>query len=319
MAKVIDWLKQKRKLLFSLEITPPDRGKGMDDILSSIDPLMHFEPQFINVTYHQPHMVYEEKEGVITRRPRRKKPGTVGICSAIKNRFKVEPVPHLICGSFNRYETEDTLIDLHFLGIQNILALRGDPPPGQPRYIPEKEGHQYAGQLVEQIAQLNRGRYIDELEDPFPTSFCIGVAGYPEKHFEAPNLEKDLQYLKAKVDAGAEYVITQMFYEFRLYREFVEKARSIGIQVPILPGLKPLVSRKQIQTIPSSFHVSIPARLVTAIEEARTREQAFAAGIRHMARLVEELIAYGVPGIHVFTMGQGHSARALLETVFARG
>ncbi len=316
MAKVIDWLRENRRLLFSLEITPPDRGKSMDDILSSIDPLMHFVPQFINVTYHQPHMVYEEKDGVITRRPRRKKPGTVGICTAIKNRFKVEPVPHLICGSFNRFETEDTLIDLHFLGIKNILALRGDPPPGQARFIPEKDGNQYANQLVEQIAQLNKGRYIDELEDPFPTNFCIGVAGYTEKHFESHNLEKDLQYLKAKVDAGAEYVITQMFYEFHLYKEFVEKAKAIGIQAPIIPGLKPLVNRKQIQTIPSSFHVSIPAKLVSAIEDARTKEQAFASGIRYMARLVEELIAYGVPGIHVFTMGQGHAAKALLEAVF---
>jgi len=317
MAKVIDWLNQNNKLLFSLEITPPDRGKNMDDILSGIEPLMHFDPQFINVTYHQPHMVYEEKDGVISRRPRRKKPGTVGICSAIKNRFQVEPVPHLICGSFNRYETEDTLIDLHFLGIKNILALRGDPPPGQARYIAEKEGHQYAGQLVEQIAQLNRGQYIDELEDPFPTSFCIGVAGYPEKHFESPNLDKDLFYLKSKVDMGAEYIITQMFYEFRLYREFVEKARAIGIQVPIIPGLKPLVSKKQVLTIPSSFHVNIPSELVGLIEDARTREQAFAGGVRYMARLVEELLEFGVPGIHVFTMGQGHATRALLETVFA--
>lgn len=317
MTKVIDWLKQNRKLMFSLEITPPDRGKNMDDILSGIDPLMRFEPQFINVTYHQPHMVYDEKDGVITRRPRRKKPGTVGICSAIKNRFRVEPVPHLICGSFSRYETEDTLIDLHFLGIKNILALRGDPPPGQARYIPEKDGHQFACQLVEQIAQLNRGKYIDELEDPFPTSFCIGVAGYPEKHFESPNLDKDLLFLKKKVDAGAEYIITQMFYDFRIYKEFVEKARAIGIQVPIIPGLKPLVSRKQIQSIPSAFHVNIPGELVGLIEEARTREQAFAGGVRFMARLVEKLLEYGVPGIHVFTMGQGRAPQALLEAVFA--
>ncbi|HOW45165.1 MAG TPA: methylenetetrahydrofolate reductase [Candidatus Aminicenantes bacterium] len=317
MAKVIDWLKENRRLLFSLEITPPDRGRSMDDILSGIDPLMRFEPQFINVTYHQPHMVYEEKDGVITRRPRRKKPGTVGICSAIKNRFRVEPVPHLICGSFSRFETEDTLIDLHFLGIQNILALRGDPPPGQARFIPEKDGHEYAGQLVEQIARLNRGQYIDELEDPFPTRFCIGVAGYPEKHFESPNLEKDLQFLKAKVDAGADYVITQMFFDFRLYKEFVEKARAIGIQVPIIPGLKPLVNRRQIQTVPSAFHVNIPAELVALIEEARTKEQAFAGGIRYMAQLVERLLEFGVPGIHIFTMGQGHATRSLLDAVFS--
>ncbi|MBU4267546.1 MAG: methylenetetrahydrofolate reductase [Acidobacteria bacterium] len=317
MAKVIDWLKQNDKLMFSLEITPPDRGKSVDDILSSIETMMPFDPQFINVTYHQPHVVYEEKAGVISRRPRRKKPGTVGICSAIRNRFRVEPVPHLICGGFDHFETEDALIDLNFLGIENILALRGDPPPGQPRYIPEKNGHQYAWQLVEQIAQLNRGQYIDELEDPFPTNFCIGVAAYPEKHFESPNLEKDLFYLKKKVDMGAEYIITQMFYDFRQYRTFVEKARAIGIQVPIIPGLKPLVSKKQITTIPSSFHVNIPAELVASIEEARSREQEFANGVRFLARLAEQLIDYGVPGIHVFSMGQGRAAKAFLETVFA--
>ncbi|MFH2107218.1 MAG: methylenetetrahydrofolate reductase [Chrysiogenia bacterium] len=317
MAKVIDWLKQNNKLMFSLEITPPDRGKSVDDILSSIETMMPFDPQFINVTYHQPHVVYEEKDGVISRRPRRKKPGTVGICSAIRNRFRVEPVPHLICGGFDRFETEDALIDLNFLGIENILALRGDPPPGQLRYISEKNGHQYAWQLVEQIAQLNRGRYIDELEDPFPTNFCIGVAAYPEKHFESPNLEKDLYYLKKKVDMGGEYIITQMFYDFRQYKAFVEQARAIGILVPIIPGIKPLVSKKQITTIPSSFHVNIPAELVASIEAARTREQEFANGVRFLARLAEQLIDYGVPGIHVFSMGQGRAAKALLETVFA--
>lgn len=317
MAKVIDWLQQNRKLLFSLEITPPDRGKSVDDIFFGLEALMPFEPQFINVTYHQPHTVYEEKDGVISRRPRRKKPGTVGICSAIKNRFQVEPVPHLICGSFNRYETEDTLIDLHFLGIKNILALRGDPPPGQPRYIPEKDGHLFSCQLVEQIASMNKGKYIDDLEDPFQTNFCIGVAAYPEKHFESPNLEKDLFYLKNKVDMGAEYIITQMFFRFEQYRDFVDKARAIGITVPIIPGLKPLVSKKQILTVPSAFHVSIPAELVGLIEDARTKEQAFANGVRYMAQLVEKLIDYGVPGIHVFTMGQGRAAKALLETVFS--
>ncbi|MCX6556721.1 MAG: methylenetetrahydrofolate reductase [Candidatus Aminicenantes bacterium] len=317
MAKVIDSLQSKdHKLLFSLEITPPDRGKSVDDVFSGLEALMPFEPQFINVTYHQPHTVYEEKDGIITRRPRRKKPGTVGICSAIKNRFQVEPVPHLICGSFNRYETEDTLIDLHFLGIENILSLRGDPPPGQPRYIPEKDGHHYACQLVEQIASMNKGKYIDELEDPVQTKFCIGVAAYPEKHFESPNLDKDLLYLKNKVEMGAEYIITQMFFSFEHYRNLVEKARALGITVPIIPGLKPLVNRKQILSIPSTFHVNIPADLVGLIEDARTKEQAFANGVRYMARLAEQLIDYGVPGIHVFTMGQGKAAKALLESIF---
>lgn len=316
MAKVTEWLNNNRKLMFSLEITPPDRGKGVDDILAVIKALMPYDPQFINVTYHQPHVVYEEKDGIITRRPRRKKPGTVGICSAIRNRFQVEPVPHLVCGSFSRYETEDTLIDLHFLGIENILALRGDPPPGQSRFIPEKDGHHHSCQLVEQIASMNKGRYIDELEDPFTTNFCIGVAAYPEKHFESPNLEKDLFYLKKKVDMGAEYIITQMFYDFQIYKNFVEKARAIGITVPIIPGLKPLVSHKQLLNIPSAFHVNIPVGLVNLIEEARTPAQAFDKGVRFMAGLAEQLIAFGIPGLHVFTMGQGRSAQALLGLLF---
>jgi methylenetetrahydrofolate reductase (NADPH) len=318
MAKVIDWLKNNRKLLFSLEITPPDRGKSVNDIFSTIDAIMPFEPQFINVTYHQSHVVYEEKDGIICRRPRRKKPGTIGICSAIKNRYQVEPVPHLICGGFDRYETEDALIDLNFLGIENILALRGDPPAGQAGSIPQKEGHQYAWQLVEQIAAMNHGKYIDDLEDPVATNFCIGVAAYPEKHFESPNLENDLVNLKNKVAMGAEYIITQMFFDFQKYKNFVEKARGIGIKVPIIPGIKPLVSKKQILNIPKAFYVNIPAELVALIEEARTKEQAFANGVRYLARMTEQLIAYGVPGIHVFAMGQGHAARALLEIVFGQ-
>jgi methylenetetrahydrofolate reductase (NADPH) len=318
MAKVIDCLRNKQKLLFSLEITPPDRGKSVDDIFTTIDAIMPFDPQFINVTYHQAHVVYEEKDGVICRRPRRKKPGTIGICSAVKNRFRVEPVPHLICGGFDRYETEDALIDLHFLGIENILALRGDPPSGQHRDIPEKDGHHFASQLVEQIAAMNHGKYIDDLEYPVATDFCIGVAAYPEKHFEAPNMESDLASLKNKVAMGAEYIITQMFFDFQKYKVFVEKARAIGIEVPIIPGIKPLISKKQMLSIPSAFHVNIPAELVGLIEEARTREQAFANGIGYMARMTEQLIAYGVPGIHVFAMGQGRAARALLEIVFGK-
>jgi methylenetetrahydrofolate reductase (NADPH) len=316
MAKIIDWLNHNRKLLFSLEITPPDRGRSVDDIFTTIDALMPFAPQFINVTYHQSHVVYEEKDGIICRRPRRKKPGTIGICSAIKNRFQVDPVPHLICGGFDRYETEDALIDLNFLGIENILALRGDPPAGQPRDIQGKDGHHHAYQLVEQIAAMNRGQYIDDLEDPVPTNFCIGVAAYPEKHFESPNPENDLANLKNKVAMGAEYIITQMFFDFQKYKDFVEKARALGIEAPIIPGIKPLVSKRQILNIPSAFHVNIPAELVGLIEDARTKEQAFANGVRFLARMTEQLIAFGVPGIHVFAMGQGRAAKALLEIVF---
>ncbi len=301
--------------IFSLEITPPDRGRSVDDLFRVIEDLMHFNPSFINVTYHQPHVVYEEIGETIVRRPKRKKPGTVGISAAIKNHFGISTIPHLICGGFDRFETEDALIDLHFLGMKNILALRGDPAPGHTRFVPNKEGHRYADELVSQIAAMNRGEYLEELENPVPTDFCIGVAAYPEKHQESPNLEKDLFYLKQKVERGAEFIITQMFFQFDHYRNFVEQAREAGITVPIIPGIKPITKPGQIRQIPGRFFVTMPSELVHAVEDARTKADAFKGGIDYTVRLVEQLLEYGVLGIHIFTQDTSEDTRELLSGI----
>jgi len=314
--QVIEALNSAQKLLLSLEITPPDKGRSIGQLFHTLDDLVEFEPTFINVTYHQPHVVYEEKDGIIYRIPKRKKPGTVGICAAIANRYQIETVPHFICGGFDRFETEDALIDLHYLGITNIFAVRGDPPPGQKLFIPEREGHRYASELVKQIANMNQGIYLEDLEEAEPTNFCIGVAGYPEKHFEAPNFEKDLQHLKYKVEQGAHYIITQMFFDFQLFRNFVEQARAIGINVPIIPGIKPLSTVRQLETLPRDFHISIPRHIVDAMESARTPEEARKVGIKKTVELCKQLIEYDVPCIHVYTMGRGRATKEVLKGIF---
>lgn len=313
---IIEAIKNSDKPIISLEITPPNKGQSIGDIYRVVDDLLKFDPRFINVTYHQPHVVYEEKDGVIYRVPKRKKPGTVGICAAIMNRYKIETVPHFICGGFSKFETEDALIDLHYLGIQNIFAVRGDPPPGKKVFIPERDGHRYAYQLVHQIASMNRGIYLEELEHAQPTDFCIGVAGYPEKHYESPNFEKDLINLKRKVDQGAHYIITQMFFDFRYFENFVNKAREIGIDVPILPGIKPLSNLRQLTSLPRDFHVTIPEKLVESMEEARTPADVRKKGIDYTIRLCEQLLDFGVPGIHIYTMGKGTTTHELLQGLF---
>ncbi len=314
--QIIEAIRNSKKLFISLEITPPDKGKSIEDIYRVIDPLLEFEPAFINVTYHQPHVVYEERDGIIYRVPRRKKPGTVGICAAIMNRYKIETVPHFICGGFSKFETEDALIDLHYLGIQNIFAVRGDPPPGKKVFIPERDGHRYANELVRQITNMNRGIYLEDLENAQPTNFCIGVAGYPEKHYEAPNFEKDMFYLKQKVDEGAHYVISQMFFNFSVYEKFVKKAHQIGIKVPILPGIKPITNVRQLSSLPRDFHITLPSRLVESMENARTPAEARKKGIEFTVRLCKQLIDFGVPGIHIYTMGKGTATYELLKMLF---
>lgn len=313
--QVTEALKKSEKFVLSLEITPPNKGTSIDELYQTMDIMMPFHPQFVNVTYHQPQVVYEETDDVIYRVPKRKKPGTVGICAAISNRYNVETVPHFICGGFSKYETEDALIDLHYLGIENILALRGDMAVGERSFIPHRDGHRYASQLVHQIDKMNQGIYLEELEDPNPTNFCIGVAGYPEKHFEAPNLDRDLLNLKEKVDQGAHYIITQMFFDFAYFEEFVQKAREIGIDVPIIPGIKPLTTLNQLSSIPRFFHCSIPHDFVAAMEAGRTREQVRAAGIKKTAELCEKLLKFNVPGLHVYTMGRGTSTEHLLKKI----
>lgn len=313
---VVDAVNNAKELLLSLEITPPNKGTSIDELYYAMDTLMPFKPSFLNVTYHQPQVVYEEKEGVIYRIPKRKKPGTVGICASIANRYHIETVPHFICGGFSKFETEDALIDLHYLGIKNILALRGDPAAGEVQFVPHRDGHRYAGELVKQMANMNRGVYLEALEDAHPTNFCIGVAGYPEKHFESPNWEKDLLNLKHKVDQGAHYIITQMFFDFDLYKNFVERARETGIKVPIIPGIKPLSNLSQLSSIPRYFHVSIPSHIVNAMENARTAEEARKMGIKKIADLCRQLIDYKTPGIHIYTMGKGSATRDLLKLLF---
>jgi len=316
MVKFNDALRDAKSPLLSIEITPPDRGKSVDEIFKTVDNLMPYNPRFINVTFHQPHVAYEEIGDKIIRRPKRKKPGTVGISAAIQNRYSVDVIPHLICGGFSKYETEDALIDLHFLGIENILALRGDPAPGYVNFVPEPNGYKYASDLVTQIQKMNKGTYIDHLEHPVPTSFCIGVAGYPEKHCEAPNLERDLINLKRKVDNGADYIITQMFFSFDQYKLFVKEARKIGIKVPIIPGIKPITSKRQVMQIPGLFHVNLPDELVNGILDAKTKAEAFNNGVKFTVKFLEQLLDFNAPGIHIFTMDSGNSAKQVLESVF---
>jgi len=314
--QVIDAINNSESLFVSLEITPPNKGQSIEDLFSVIDSLAEFNPAFISVTYHQPQVVYEERNGVIFRIPKRKKPGTVGICASLTNRYKIDTVPHFILGGFSKFETEDALIDLHFLGIENIFAVRGDPPPGEKNFIPEKDGHRYASELVAQISNMNKGIYLEPLENAQPTNFCIGVAGYPEKHYEAPNFEKDLYFLKKKVDKGAHYIITQMFFNFDVFKNFCEKARKIGIKVPILPGIRPVTTIGELSSLPRDFYITLPSELVESMEKAKTPAEIGKAGLDFSENLCIKLIDYGVPGIHIYTTGKGTATQELLSRLF---
>ena len=256
--KVTEHIKNaKGKTLFSIEILPPLKGENIRSLYDNMDPLMEFKPPFIDVTYHREEYVYKKKEnGLLEKSSTRKRPGTVGICAAIQNHYKVDTVPHIICGGFSREETENALIDLHFLGIDNVLALQGDAIKTEARFVPDPDGHKYASELLEQVVAMNTGKFLDEdLGNASPTSFCVGVAGYPEKHFSAPNLKADLKYLKLKVDMGAEYIVTQMFFDNKKYFNFVEKCKEAGINVPIIPGLKPITAKGQANVLPTIFHI----------------------------------------------------------------
>ncbi len=317
--KVIDIITHSEKTLFSFELLPPLRGHNINRIYHTVDPLMEFNPSFINVTYHQEEVVYKKhKSGLLEKKTIRKRPGTVAISAAIKYKYpSVEVVPHLICGGFTREETEYALIDFHYLGIDNILALRGDAPKNIRTFIPEKDGHAYANELVEQIISMNQGKYLDDdLLNTFATNFCVGVAGYPEKHIESPNLAYDLKYLKGKVDAGAEYIITQMFYDNQKYFDFVAACRREGITVPIIPGLKPICTMKEINVLPQIFNIDIPEELVREIQKCKTNEEAFQAGIEWSITQSKELVKFGVPVLHYFTVGIAENIRQIAKTIF---
>lgn len=308
----------KGKTLFSLEIIPPKKGDSIDSLFGHIDPLMEFKPPFIDVTYHREEYVFKDRgNGLLEKKTIRKRPGTVGICAAIKNRYNVDPVPHIICGGFTKEETENALIDLNFLGIDNVLVLRGDSISTEKSFRPEPEGNAFAIDLVNQVAGMNKGNYLDDdLQNAMPTNFCIGVAGYPEKHFEAPNLKSDLSYLKQKVDAGAEYIVTQLFFDNSKYFEFVDKCRAGGIHVPIIPGLKPITTKTHMTVLPSIFHIDVPEELYAEVEKCKNNDQVKEVGIEWGVKQSRELMAAGVPVLHYYSMGKSDSVYRIAKSCF---
>lgn len=316
--KLTQKLKESKKTLFSIEILPPLKGKSIQSIYDSIDPLMEFKPAFVDVTYHREEYIYKKRDGgYLEKVSIRKRPGTVGICAAIMNKYDVEAVPHIICGGFTREETENALIDLQFLGIDNVLLLRGDSIKTEPSFVPEPGGHHYALDLVKQVAFMNKGLYLDdEMKDAAPTDFCIGIAGYPEKHFEAPNMTSDLKYLKAKVDAGAEYIVTQMFFDNKKYFDFVELCNKNGINVPIIPGLKIFSSKKQITSLPKIFHIDIPQPFYEVLEKCKDDKQIKQAGIDWCIHQSKELVKANVPCLHFYTMGMSEATKQVAKAVF---
>ena len=316
--KIADKLRKTKKTLFSFELLPPLKGRKLDDIFNAIDPLIEFNPININITYHQHESVYRTLEnGFIERKIISKRPGTVALAAAVQHKYNITVVPHIICGGFSREETEDVLIDLHFLGMHNLLVIRGDPPKDQRYFIPEKNGHEHTLGLIEQIINMNKGIYLDpQLENANSTDFSIGVAGYPEKHFEAPNMETDLTYLKKKIDAGAEYIVTQMFFDNTAFFRFVEKCRAAGIKAPVIPGLKPITSLKDIELLPRVFHIDIPETLVKTIGKCKSNEEAKEAGVEWAVFQSRELKKAGVPAIHYYTIGISDNIRKIAKEVF---
>jgi methylenetetrahydrofolate reductase (NADPH) len=317
--KVIEHLERaKGNTLFSIEVLPPQKGKTIDDLLKVIEPLMEFKPPFIDVTYHREEIIYKKRpDGLVEEVPLRKRPGTVGICAAIKGRFNVDTVPHLVCGGFTPEETEDALFTLHYLGINNVLLLQGDADKNPKASNLKSNQHRYASDLVAQVSQMNFGRFLhEETENEMKTNFCIGVAAYPEKHFEAPNLATDLKWLKHKVDCGADYIVTQMFFDNKKYFDFVAKCREKGINVPIIPGLKPLASKGQLNALPKLFHIDIPEELANEVEKCSDEKAVKRAGIEWCIAQSKELKQAGVPCLHYYTMSRSEATVEIAKAVF---
>ena len=318
MTKVIDILKRSRSPFASFELVPPLKGSDVSKLYSSIEPLMEFAPPFRNVACHRDEVEYHENsDGTYTRMTLAKRPGTIAIVAAIMKRFSIDIVPHVICGGASKHKIESEMLDLHFLGIDNVVALRGDAIPGQRFFIPDPEGFAHTDELVGMISNLNKGRYLDPtVVNGLPTDFSIGVAGYPEKHYEAANMDTDIQHLKEKVEKGADYVITQMFFDNARYYDFVDRCRKAGITVPIIPGLKPISVARQIDLLPRSFHLDIPQDLVNEILKAKTKEQVYEAGVAWCVAQSQDLLRHGVPAIHYYTMGKADNIRKIVKTVF---
>ena len=311
-------LAKAKDTLVSFEILPPLKGKTIMSIYDHLDPLMEFKPSWINVTYHRSETMFKKKtDGTFEKVDVRKRPGTVGICAAIMNHYNIDAVPHIICGGFTKRETEDALIDLQFLGIDNALILRGDAAKNESSFEPEPGGNKYAIDLLKQVGQLNQGIYLDEdILNGGKTDFCMGVAGYPEKHFESPNFEIDLIKTKEKVDAGAEYIMTQMFFNNQKFLEYVQACRDMGITVPIIPGLKPITNKKQLTILPRIFHVDIPTELSNAINKCKTDAECEQVGTEWLIQQSKELKAAGVPVLHYYTLGKPKVIRDVVSAVF---
>ena len=316
--KITEILAKSKECQFTFEILPPLKGQKAQDIFDHIDPLMEFKPSFIDVTYHREETVYKRlPSGLLQEKVVRKRPGTVGICAAIMHRYDTEAVPHVLCGGFTREDTENVLIDLNFLGIENVVALRGDQARGESYFTPKPEGNTFSIDLVRQINDLNEGRYLDEdLQNSTATDFCIGVAGYPEKHFEAPSLNIDINHLKSKVDAGADYIVTQLFFDNQKYFEFVAKCRDAGITVPIIPGLKPLVTKRQLSLLPQIFHVDIPDTLAIEALKCKDNDAVLKLGIAWCIEQSKELQRAGVPVLHYYSMGKSTNIQEIASAIF---
>lgn len=310
--------KAKGNTLFSFEIIPPQKGKSIQELYDNIDPLMEFNPPFIDVTTSREEFVYIDKgNGLLDKKLTRMRPGTLGICASIKHKYNVDTIPHVLCGGFTKEETEYLLVDCHYLGIDNVMALRGDAMKDEKYFIPKNGGNNYAVDLVKQIKQLNDGKYLHDLIDVDNKSdFCIGVAGYPEKHLESPSLQSDLKRLKEKADAGADYVVTQMFFDNSKYFEFVEKARALGITIPIIPGIKPIAVKKHMQLLPQVFRVDLPEDLISAIEKSTSAAEVKAVGIEWAIQQSLELKKAGVPVLHYYSMGKSDNIKQIAKAVF---
>lgn len=316
--KVTDHIKAaKGDTLFSFEIIPPVKGRNIKELYDNIDPLMEFKPPFIDVTTSREEYVYIDRNGLLDKKLTRMRPGTVGICASIKHKYDVDTIPHVLCGGFTKEETEYLLVDCHYLGIDNIMALRGDAMKEEKYFEPSEGGHKFASDLVTQIKNLNQGKYLHEvIETDDCADFCIGVAGYPEKHMEAPSLKSDLKWLKYKVDLGADYVVTQMFFDNKKYFQFVEAAREMGINVPIIPGIKPIAIKKHLHLLPQVFRIDLPQDLIDAVEACKDNKEVRQVGIEWAIEQSRELKEAGVPVLHYYSMGKSTNIKAIAQAIF---
>ena len=316
--KITDHIKKaKGNTQFTFEILPPVKGHNVQTIFDNIDPLMEFNPPFIDVTYHREEYVYNDLgNGLLQKKVVRKRPGTVGICAALQNKYNVDAVPHILCGGFTKEVTENLLIDLDFLGINNVVALRGDAVKSETYFSANKDGHSYASQLVNQISDLNKGKYLEDLEISSKTNFCIGVAGYPEKHMKAPSLESDIHFLKEKIKLGANYIVTQMFFDNSKFFEFKEMCEKKGINVPIIPGLKPISTKKQLNILPHRFHCDLPEVLIKEIIKCKDNSEVKQVGIEWCIEQSKELKKHGVPFLHYYSMGKALNIKKIASEIF---